>query len=66
MIVPEGFVCESCHRRPPTRLAIMGGAEFFVCAPCDLVSLERERMPMRVQVDNAHATAARRRLAATY
>lgn len=66
MIVPEGFVCESCHRREPTRLAIVAGVEFFVCAPCDLSLIERERRPMRFPVDNALAIAHRRAIAETY
>jgi hypothetical protein len=57
--------CESCRRRVATRLAIIAGAEFFVCAPCDIGALERERRhvipnPVIPNPDNPTATAARR------
>jgi len=52
--------CESCRRREATRLAIIDGTEFFVCAPCDIGALERERRHVIPNHDNPTATAARR------
>ena len=54
------FLCESCRRREATRLAIFGGAEYFVCAPCDIGALERERRHVIPNRDNDTATANRR------
>lgn len=58
-------MCESCERRPASRLAVFGGAEYFVCKPCDIGALERERRHVIPNRDNPTATAARRALAAT-
>ena len=66
MIDPSLFRCESCRRREATRLTIFAGAEFFVCAPCDIGALEHERRLGLPNRDNNTATAARRRLAASY
>lgn len=55
------FLCESCRRREATRLTVIGGAEYFVCAPCDIGALERERRHVIPNRDNPTATAERRR-----